>query len=186
MFDLIVANYNNSSFLLEFFKSISDSTLRPAKIIFVDDCSSDNSLQLIEETKFLEGLNIQVLKNEVNIGFANSLNKAIDEISAPFFARLDPDDFVSVHRFEKQFNYLKNNPHIDLVGSNVNYVLKGNVIGQSNVPLKPSKIKDIIVSGILPLIHGSIMGTTDILADFRYNQDLVPAENINRKRNSTV
>ena len=104
-FEIISANYNNAKFLHNFFDSIINSTERPFRIIIVDDCSSDNSVNIIKSYK--DKINIRLIVNEKNIGFANSLNIALRELQEPFFVRLDPDDTVHLSRFSIQFDFLK-------------------------------------------------------------------------------
>lgn len=176
MFDLVVANYNNEKFLNVFFMSIENSTILPSQIIFVDDCSTDNSLDIVHSFQKKTRLKIVLIKNTKNLGFAKSLNIALDYISSPYFARLDPDDFVNPTRFELQLKFLKNNHHFDMVGTNVIYVLKCLEKSVSNVATNEITIKSKIIGGYLPIIHGTIMGKSKIIKGFKYNPDLVPAE----------
>jgi glycosyltransferase involved in cell wall biosynthesis len=176
MFDLIVANYNNEKFLNVFFESIERSTILPYQVIFVDDCSTDNSLDIVYKFINKNSIKILLIKNIKNIGFAKSLNIALENISSLYFARLDPDDFVKPKRFEIQLNFLKANTHFDMIGTNIIYVLNGIEKNVSNVETNVITIKNKIIDGYLPLIHGSIMGKSIIFKDFKYNANLVPAE----------
>lgn len=175
-FDLIVANYNNSKYLDIFFNSIINSTHQPEKIIFVDDFSTDNSVLIVNKYIETTNLNIELHVNEKNIGFANSLNNAIKHLRSEYFARLDPDDYVQSNRFELQSKFLLNNPLIDLVGSNVNYYVGDRLIRSSDVILSTDKIERSIKRAILPIIHGSIMGKSNIFSSILYNQEMVPSE----------
>lgn len=176
MFDLIVANYNNEKYLNIFFESIINSTIQPNKIIFVDDCSTDNSLHVVENYINEGKINIFLIKNPKNKGFAYSLNIALENISSPYFARLDPDDYVKLNRFELQLKFLKENSNYDMIGTNIIYVLNGKEKNVSNVETNENKIKSSIMRGYLPIIHGSIMGKSTIFKNFKYNANLVPAE----------
>jgi glycosyltransferase involved in cell wall biosynthesis len=175
-FEILTANYNNARFLNDFFNSIINSSIKPNKIIFVDDCSTDNSIEIVNQ--FIEKgiLQIQLIKNNENLGFANSLNIAMGNLTTKYFARLDPDDAVNSNRFELQVNYLMNNPSIDVIGTNVSYILNGELKKNSDVLLNEKDIVDKIKKGILPIIHGSIMGKTEAIKDFKYKQENVPAE----------
>ena len=176
MFDLIVANYNNAKFLNVFFESIERSTILPYQIIFVDDCSTDNSLDIVYKFKNKNSIKILLIKNIKNIGFAKSLNIALENISSLYFARLDPDDFVKPKRFEIQLNFLEANTHFDMIGTNIIYLKKGKELSNSNLETNENIIKNKIINGYLPIIHGSIMGKSFILKDFKYKANLVPAE----------
>ena len=176
MFDLVVANYNNAAYLPNFLSSIERSTMPPQNIIFVDDCSTDNSLEVLESCLEQSSLTLKLVLNSQNLGFAYSLNKALALTESDFIARLDPDDYVHEHRFEKQFDYLRNNPQFCAVGTNVTYVMGDAIIGQSAVPVNEEIIKAKVKSGFLPLIHGSAMFRRSALQHFRYKKELVPAE----------
>jgi glycosyltransferase involved in cell wall biosynthesis len=175
-FEILTANYNNARFLSNFFYSIYNSSIKPKKIIFVDDCSTDNSIDIVNDFIDKRILDIQLIKNDKNLGFANSLNIAIDNLTTKYFARLDPDDAVRSNRFAVQLNFLLDNPSIDVIGTNVSYFLNGEFIKNSDVVVQEKKILDKIRQGILPVIHGSIMGKTDVLMDYKYKQEFVPAE----------
>ena len=173
-FEIISANYNNARFLANYFDSIINSIDIPTSIIIVDDCSTDNSVDIIKS--YFGKINIKLILNDKNIGFANSLNIALNELKEPYFARLDPDDVVYPDRFSTQIKFLQQNPEIDIVGTNVNYVLNGESKKYSDVLIDESDILTKISKGILPVIHGTIMGKSKVLREFRYKQEFVPAE----------
>jgi len=173
-FEIISANFNNAKFLTKYFDSIIESTKLPANIIMVDDCSTDNSVDIIKS--YFDKIKIKLIVNEKNIGFANSLNIALGELKEPFFSRLDPDDAVHPDRFSIQLNFLLQNPGIDIVGTNVNYILNGESRKDSDVLLDERVVREKIRKGILPVIHGSIMGKSEVLSEFQYKQEFVPAE----------
>lgn len=175
-FDLIVSNYNNGPYLVKFFDSIQHSTLQPKKVILVDDCSTDNSLEIIDKYININSLDILLIKNEYNIGFANSLNKAINEVTSYYFARLDPDDYVESNRFEIQMKFLSKHKEIDIVGTNVNYFRKNKNIRNSNVYLSTGEIVKQFRAAQLPIIHGTIMGKREVFNNIKYNQNMVPSE----------
>ena len=173
-FEIISANYNNARFLANYFDSIINSIDIPTSIIIVDDCSTDNSVDIIKS--YFGKINIKIILNYRNICFANSLNIALNELKETYFARLDPDDVVYPDRFSTQIKFLQQNPEIDIVGTNVNYVLNGESKKYSDVLIDESDILTKISKGILPVIHGTIMGKSKVLREFRYKQEFVPAE----------
>ncbi|MBC8954433.1 glycosyltransferase [Xenorhabdus sp. PB62.4] len=68
-----------------------------------------------------ENLNrITYIKREKNKGLAFSLNQLIDKVleneKYHYIARMDADDISINTRFEKQANYMKNNPNIQVLG----------------------------------------------------------------------
>ena len=173
-FDLISANYNNAKYLPKYFDSLVESSLRPTNVIIVDDGSTDGSIEIIKS--YTSKLSIKLIINEHNLGFANSLNKALAVSQSPLFARLDPDDYVGVNRFKEQVKFLVDNPSIDILGSNTEYIKNLVKLKNSNVSLSHAEIDWQLRQGIMPIIHGSIMARSRIVVNFRYKQQLVPAE----------
>lgn len=172
---IVTANYNNARFLPEFFESIISSTNYPKEIIFVDDCSTDDSIQIVNEMKVP---NIKVISLSKNVGFANALNIGIEYATCKYILRIDPDDFMDINRIEKQFNYLEQHSDIDIVGSNCYYFHDGlkKVIGRTNLKNTHHAIYELIKSGNHGIGNGCIMCKTSILKQHKFNQANYPAE----------
>src|SRR5690606_31416504 len=97
--DIVCANYNNGPFLRDFFDSILASTVRPQSIIFVDDGSTDGSLDICED--YVERIpELQVVVLADNVGFANALNIGLSHARAKYILRIDPDDILNPRRIE--------------------------------------------------------------------------------------
>jgi len=174
---VLCANYNNAPYLNDFFESLLSSTVLPDEIIFIDDCSTDDSVVIVKyfQSKFH---NLKLFCLSKNVGFANALNFGLNKISSNFTVRIDPDDIFHPERIERQINFLKSNPKIDILGSNITYFSRiiSESIGSSNFPRNHKHIRDRYEKGYHGLVHGSIMIKTNILKDNRYNQETVPAE----------
>ena len=172
---IVTANYNNARFLPEFFESIISSTNYPKEIIFVDDCSTDDSIQIVNEMKVP---NIKVISLSKNVGFANALNIGTEQANCKYILRIDPDDFMDMYRIEKQHNYLQQHSDIDIVGSNCYYYHDGlkKVIGRTNLQNTHQGIFDLIRNGNHGIGNGCIMCKTSILKHHKFNQANYPAE----------
>lgn len=89
-------------------------------VIVIDNPSIDK--ECISYIKQLESndIRVKVVENEVNIGLALSLNKAVKSVSIldyAYIARMDADDISDKKRLESQVVYMKRNDNIDLLGS---------------------------------------------------------------------
>lgn len=175
-FELLVANYNNSIYLDDFFNSIQLSSILPARIIFVDDCSTDDSVEIAKS--FTSKLPIELILLSENVGFANALNIGLAACNAEFIARIDPDDKVACDRFLKQISYLTSNPGVDVVGSQVAYFSSehGGVVSVSKKPVGIDACKATILSADNAVIHGSVMLRTSVFKNHSYRQAEVPSE----------
>ncbi len=115
---VLCANYNNGKYLDDFFSSILQSSIIPDEIIFVDDCSTDRSIQVLQ--KYKDALNIVEVLLKKNIGFANALNLGVSHCTGEFILRVDPDDLIAKDRLELQRTYLIESD-LDVVGSQAKY-----------------------------------------------------------------
>lgn len=92
MYSVCMATYNGSSYLFRQIHSILDelnSTGENYEIIIVDDCSSDNTVDII---KSFNCENIFLLINETNIGHVKTFERAIRESTGKYIFLSDQDD----------------------------------------------------------------------------------------------
>ncbi|WP_027126237.1 glycosyltransferase family 2 protein [Gelidibacter mesophilus] len=172
---IVCANYNNGKYLEEFLNSVMESSMLVKEVILVNDGSTDDSLAILSKYN-LEYLKVIDLKK--NIGFANALNVGVEEATAKYILRIDPDDILERTRIEKQYNFLNENRDIDLTGSNVIYFNENieNKVGSSNFPEKGELIYKRYQKGEHGLLHGTIMVRTTLFKKYKYSQKQVPAE----------
>ncbi|MCU0460396.1 MAG: glycosyltransferase [Bacteroidales bacterium] len=172
---IVVANYNNSKYLIQFFDSIIKSSNYPEEIIFVDDCSTDDSIDILNT---LEIKNLKLIRLPNNVGFSNALNCGIEEASCKYIMRVDPDDYIDERRIEIQYNFLENNPDIDVLGSNCKYYNENlnKYVATSNVKIGHDEIVRRYENGEHGMIHGTIMCRRNVLKTVKYSQENYPAE----------
>jgi len=101
---IVMPNYNSEKYLEETIKSVIAQTYKNWELLFVDDCSSDNSLEIIRS---FGDDRIKILKNEVNSGAAVSRNYAIEVANGRWIAFLDSDDLWLPQKLEKQIAYMQ-------------------------------------------------------------------------------
>lgn len=175
--DLICANYNNSPYLADFFNSIIHSSIRPNKVIFVDDASKDNSIDICQEySNHLPELFIVKLPR--NVGFANALNIGLSQSNSKYILRIDPDDLLAPNRIELQFNYLENNPEIDAVGSQATYFHSesGEILNRTRMPIGTENINAAYLNCDNGVLHGTTLIRRSAIGNIKYRQEDVPSE----------
>ena len=118
---IILTNYNYSKFLEASIESClkQDFDKKKFEIIFVDDCSTDNSISLAK--KYLSHKNFKILKNKKNLGVAESSNKAILKARGKYVVRVDADDLISRDFIKLLFAYLRNNKNLFCVACDYQY-----------------------------------------------------------------
>lgn len=103
---IIIPVYNAFRFLEETINSIQEQTYSNWEAIFIDDCSSDNSYNLIKKYQ-KEDKRIKLIKNKTNSGAAVSRNNGIDHAEGDYLCFLDADDKWHPEKLEKQINFMQ-------------------------------------------------------------------------------
>lgn len=160
LISIIIPVYNASSTIDKTIESALRQSYYNIEIILIDDCSTDNSFNIIKNNSDNDK-RIKVYRNEINLGVANTRNLGIKLASGEFIAFLDSDDIWKRDKLEKQIRYIKkknadicytsyemtNSRGTDLeiykVPNNINYkgLLKENVICCSSVLIKSEILK---------------------------------------------
>jgi glycosyltransferase involved in cell wall biosynthesis len=107
--------YNVEAFIAEALESIQSQTFSDIDIVVVDDGSTDGTRRIVEKLAFTDQ-RIKVVGIPDNRGIPYALNLGLEFCRSPFIAKMDGDDIALSTRLEKQFQFLKNNPGIALVG----------------------------------------------------------------------
>ena len=107
---IISAVYNREKYLIRFINSIQKQKFNDIEIIFIDDCSSDNSIKIIENFQKFDK-RILVIKNKKNKGTFICRNLGVLKSKGEFLILPDPDDILSQdiinlsYKFAKKYNY---------------------------------------------------------------------------------
>ena len=101
---IIIPMYNAEEFILKALDSIPRRD--DIEVIVVDDCSTDNSYNIV---KNYEGLNIKLFKNEKNSGTGFSTNVGYDHAQGDYIVGLDNDDWLLTDNYnilvDKLYNW---------------------------------------------------------------------------------
>ena len=100
---VIMPSWNTSNFIAESIQSVIDQTYENWELIIVDDCSTDNTDEVV--AKFTDK-RIRYFKNEKNSGAALSRNRALREARGEWIAFLDSDDLWNSEKLEHQINFM--------------------------------------------------------------------------------
>lgn len=97
-FSVLIPVYNHYRYLRSCLQSILSQTARnPVEVIVVDDASSDERVAPLLEAFARVSSNIIVLRNETNLGIAETQNRAAAAASGEFLAFVDCDDALPVN-----------------------------------------------------------------------------------------
>lgn len=114
---VIMGIYNCQNTLNEAIDSLLAQTFQDFEVIMCDDGSNDNTLSIAE--KYCEKYKgkFTLLMNQRNLGLNKTLNKCLKVAQGEYIARMDGDDISLPRRFEKEVDFLDNNPEFSIVST---------------------------------------------------------------------
>ena len=107
---IIMPSWNTGRFIAESICSVLAQTYQNWELIIVDDCSTDNTDEVVEP--FLSDSRIKYLHNEHNSGAALTRNYAMREAHGEWIAFLDSDDLWMPEKLEKQIAFMKKSGYV--------------------------------------------------------------------------
>jgi glycosyltransferase involved in cell wall biosynthesis len=106
----MMCNYNHAHYIDEALQAILDQTFRPLEIIIVDDGSTDNSVEVIEQFAERNSI-IRLFRNDKNRGVAFTANRALEITLGDYVFFAAADDKVFPGLFDKSMKLLAQYPH---------------------------------------------------------------------------
>ena len=103
---ILVPIYNVSQYIERSARSLFGQTMEDLEYIFVDDCSPDNSVeilkQVLEEYPLRKG-QVKILHHEKNSGTPQARKDAIHAAQGEYILHVDSDDYLDVNMVEKLY-----------------------------------------------------------------------------------
>ena len=157
--------FNAGCYLRSAVLSIVNQTFSDWELLIIDDGSTDNALQSINDIK---DSRICVLRDGLNKGLAVRLNEAIGIARGRYFARMDQDDVSYPDRFAKQLKLLQNDQSLDVVAASAITISDGiEVTGLLPCPISHEKICARPWQGFC-FAHPTWLGKTEWFRKFKY------------------
>ena len=110
---IIIVNYNDEKFLKDCLSSVYNETPHISlEIIFVDNNSSDNSVELVKR----EFPKVKIIRNKENLGFCKANNQGLRIFQGRYALLLNTDTIVKDRALEKMVGFMDANPKIGICG----------------------------------------------------------------------
>lgn len=109
MVSIIMPSWNTGRLIAESIQSVIDQTYPNWELLIVDDCSTDNTDEVVE--KFHDE-RIRYFHNESNSGAALTRNHALQKARGEWIAFLDSDDLWMPEKLEHQLNFMQENHYV--------------------------------------------------------------------------
>lgn len=175
---VLMPTYNCAKYLQESIDSILNQTYPDFDLYIYDDCSTDDTPQLVAS---YTDERIFYIKNSKNLGIAKTLNLGLEKLLSnyEYIARMDADDWAFPERFQKQMDFLEQNKSIALCGTQGFWLsnLSETPASEWHYPTGNNYLKLYLLFGA-SFGHSSVILRSDcfILNGFRYNEDIKTCE----------
>jgi len=149
--------------------SIKNQTLKDWELVAIDDGSTDDSFDLLSSASKSDS-RIQIYRSPGD-GIVDALNLGLKVSRSPLVARMDGDDKMMPSRLQKQCSFLKENPGVGLVSSQVTYRSVTQEISTSGFMHYVEWSNDVLTEEEIelsqfeesPVVHPSVMFRKDVI-----------------------
>lgn len=113
---IIIPVYNVEQLLPRCLDSIFAQSVQNFEVICINDCSPDNSIDVLKEyqMKYLDKM--VILDNEINMGQGLSRKRAIDIARGDYIMFIDSDDYIADDYLERYLSEMEQHPCDVVVG----------------------------------------------------------------------
>lgn len=110
-----IPTYNCAEFLRQAVESVLMQTYQNLEIVIIDNCSTDETVTLVEEIISSSSRNIRFYKNDRNIGMVSNLNRCLELARGTYIKFLMADDLLLQGCLEQMAAGLETNNSVTLV-----------------------------------------------------------------------
>lgn len=117
-----LCTYNGERFLSRQLASIQQQTRLPDELVICDDCSTDSTIEILQDFAASAGFPVKITRNEHNLGFVANFERAIRLCQGDLIALSDQDDIWDPRRLEHSQQQFIAHPEVGLVFSDADVI----------------------------------------------------------------
>lgn len=172
---IILPVYNSEQFIANCINSILKQTYRNIQLVIINDCSTDNTDNII---KTFNDSRILYISNPKNFGISKTQNIGIELSKGEYIAIMNSDDVMVPNRIEKQVSFLNSFPSIDIIGGEIQLQYS------NNTGLLPNRFKKLKINHddiakqlkhSTAIDHITLMARSKVFKLVKYNEYLPAA-----------
>lgn len=148
---IITPMYNAEHYVAETMDSVLKQTYENWEMIIVDDCSTDQSPDIVKQYAKKDG-RIRYYRNTQNLGVAKSRNAAIEFATGRYIAFLDSDDRWLPGKLEKQLTYMKEHQSVFCFSACAVIDAQGRDTGKRRKVPKKTDYKRLLKENVIPCL----------------------------------
>ncbi len=121
---IVILTYNLEKYISQTLDSVlNQKTTYPYKILVGDDCSTDNTPEILKEYQQKYPDKIEIRLSDKNLGCLGNGNRLFDGLQSEYFSLLDGDDiWLDDEHLQKQIDFLENHKEYTIVAANTQYL----------------------------------------------------------------
>jgi glycosyltransferase involved in cell wall biosynthesis len=120
---VIMPAYNSERTIEVAIDSILKQTWKDLELLVVVDPSTDKTVEIVNRKSQVDN-RVRLVELKSRNGISVALNEGIRLAKGEFIARMDSDDYSKPERIEKQIDYMRNHPDVDVLGTSVRLMHK--------------------------------------------------------------
>lgn len=158
LISIILPVYNGANRIPRAIHSVVSQSYTDWELIVIDDGSTDNAKEIVDNFAANNDLRIRYIKNEANFGIQKTLNRGLKEAQGQYISRIDDDDiWIDKDKLKKQLDFLNQNAEYVLVGTGAILTDENkNELSRFMMPERDADIRNKILSKNC-FIHSSVM-----------------------------
>ncbi|SDH92205.1 Glycosyltransferase involved in cell wall bisynthesis [Pseudobutyrivibrio sp. 49] len=161
---IIIPVYNVEHLLKRCIESVLSQSYKNFEVICVEDCSTDNSLEILYECAELDS-RIKIVRNKQNLGLSGSRNVGLSLAQGEYVWFIDSDDFILDEGcLEKAVNHLERPDSIDVLMFECEQVYENERLENEYSRIKLNKGFD----------YSKVQSGKKLFAELIENDDFVP------------
>ncbi|MES2650182.1 MAG: glycosyltransferase family 2 protein [Bacteroidota bacterium] len=157
---IIMPAYNAEKYVHKAISSIIDQSFTDWELLIGDDCSTDNTLNILQKFSNSDQ-RIKVFQHHENLGYLLNSNILWANAKGKYITFLDADDWSDRNRLDIQHSFLENNKNIHICDINYYRVDENNtiiskVILDQNIPLSQQIHSFLFENGPFPIFSNGL------------------------------
>ena len=155
--DILLATYNGEMYIVDQIESILNQSFSNFRLMVSDDCSTDNTVAIIEEY-LQKDQRITLYRQNKNLGYIKNFEYLLDKSDADYIMFCDQDDIWVHNKIEKLLEYISSRK-CSLVYSNVT------LIDQNNNKLNKDYYEELKIKPLINKCNKSILFRNPIIGN---------------------
>ncbi|MDD3905592.1 MAG: glycosyltransferase family 2 protein [Candidatus Omnitrophica bacterium] len=118
--DIIIPVWNASGVTAECVESIIEHTRYPYRLIIIDNGSDEETAGYLRALKNRAGLDVELIRNDTNLGFVKAANQGLRSSSAPYLCLMNNDTVATSGWLDEMISVAGSRPDIGIVNPSSN------------------------------------------------------------------